>query len=158
MSESKSAGEILFAFDRLDERFNNLELFVQSDVLKRAGKAACEPILAEARALAPRKTGLLERSLHIRKGKAGGGSFSWLVSTSAGFYGGDDYYGAFQEFGWRSGKRKSFTKDAKLRDVRKQNPGEHFLQYAGEEKADEAVDIFFRAITDGINKEFGGSP
>lgn len=69
-------------------------------------RAAAAPILAQAKANAPARTGALRSSLKIRKATSRQGRIRIIVSTSAGDFQGKQYYGAFVEYGHRVGSRK----------------------------------------------------
>ena len=85
---------------------------------KRAIGSACrealKPMLADARSNAPSKTGNLKRSMRIktiRSRKKIGARIT--MSGSSNEYSGKTFYGAFQEFGFKTGSRKGRAQVAK---------------------------------------------
>jgi hypothetical protein len=56
-----------------------------------------------------------------------------VIRLGKGFFRGDEFYGAFQEFGWKAGKRGRFN--------RRSIPGKHFMQRAAERKGRQAGDV-----------------
>jgi HK97 gp10 family phage protein len=80
---------------------------------KKAILGACREsikvIQAEARTLAPSRTGALRRSIKVRAISRSRKRIGVRVTTSAtdNLYSGKTFYGAFQEFGWKTGSRKN---------------------------------------------------
>jgi hypothetical protein len=64
---------------------------------------------------------------------------SVLVSASSKWYSGDEFYAAFQEFGFKAG--------------RTQVEGKHFLQNAAESKKDEAARVVTERLRELIEGE-----
>lgn len=83
-------------------------------------------------------------------------SIWFSVSLSKdGFYSGRAFYGAFQNFGWRAGARKSWKAS-----MRRQIPGKHFMEkaYAScEAKASEGLERRLREGVDEITRELNTS-
>lgn len=77
---------------------------VQKQILRSATRQAAKPVMELARAWAPHETGALERSIKVRalkrsrKNKDTVGA-RVVTSESDNLFQGDQFYGAFQEFG-----------------------------------------------------------
>jgi HK97 gp10 family phage protein len=118
---------------------------------KKAILGACREsikvIQAEARTLAPSKTGAMRRSIKVRSIARSRKRVGVRVTTSASdnMYGGKTFYGAFQEFGWKTGSRKGTAN-------RKQIPGKNFMKQAAGAKKGSALEIFKAKIDDYIRK------
>lgn len=69
------------------------------------------------------------------------------VTTSAtdNLYSGKTFYGAFQEFGWKTGSRKSTG-------ARVQIEGKNFMKRAADAKKDSALSIFREVINAYVRK------
>ena len=119
---------------------------VQRKVISKAVRAGAKPIQAKAKTLAPIKTKILQKSIKVRVSKYVGkrkkkrGEVAINVQTGKGDYKGDTFYGAFQEFGWKAGKRGS--------ENRTEIPGKHYLENAYKAERDAAV----RAIVDELKR------
>lgn len=69
--------------------------------LRKALRAGANVVLRGAKFRAPRKSGLLVKSMKVRAFKRTRKNVvGFTVGTSAGDYKGSDFYGAFQEYGW----------------------------------------------------------
>lgn len=143
------SGLTVEGFKSLEEGLARLTAWQEKSVLKDATKQAAQLIVDEALTLVPVRSGKLKRAIKVRAGKSGPGGVAFLAAYGKKNFLGDEFYGAFQEFGWKTGKRGSKN--------RKQIKGEHFLEYAFEEKKQEALSIMLAAMRDGIEKELGGS-
>lgn len=87
---------------------------MEKKILARAMRDAAKPILADAKRRAPVLTGQLRKSLKIRsisrnrkKGQVG-----VVISTAKGFFKGDEFYGAFHEFGTKKMPARPFIRPA----------------------------------------------
>jgi HK97 gp10 family phage protein len=120
----------------LARRIRALPDDVRNKVLKRAAREAMKPALAVARRNSPKKTGLLRKSL---KSKAQRNKLrGWvgqIIETREGWFGGETFYGAFQEFGWHVGKRRNSLRSrgewggiGGPQDNRKFVEGKHFVE------------------------------
>src|SRR5262245_61194731 len=118
-------------FDAIEAELAKLDAYTQRDTLKAAAKAGAEVVAAGARRNAPRKSGKLVRAIRVRPGRSKNGSFSMLASVGKKFFTGDEFYGGFQEFGHKTGKRGSKN--------RGEVPGEHYMEYAFDELKDQAL-------------------
>jgi len=137
-----------------------------------AREAAKQVLLPVARALAPSDTGLLRRKIKVRAiGRSKNGVGVRIGATEKDFTG-DQFYAAFQELGWRVGKRDKRVMDFQkslrnLRrssieradilanfggDSRKRVPGKKFLQKTAEQKGDQAANVAANKIGDAIIK------
>lgn len=85
------------------------------DMLGKAGvKRAMRPALRAGQkamtqatqAAAPVRTGLVQRNIKTRAMRRSRKHFGMRTVLGEGFYKGKTFYGAFQEFGWKTGPRK----------------------------------------------------
>ena len=134
--------------------------------IRRGTRAAAKIVMPRARQLAPilggklgrdvrgrykqvgrvdkrRTRGLLRRAIRVRATKRSRRYIGAVVTLGEGFFKGETFYGAFQELGWKTGKRGS--------ENRKQIPGKHFMERAAKEKEDEAVRVASEIILQEID-------
>lgn len=101
-------GVIITGDKELDRLLKGLPLKVQKKVSRSATrKAAKDIVLPDAKSRVPVDTGDLEESLSVRAIKRSRTKFGHEVRTKDGFYSGDQFYGAFIEFGTKERKHKS---------------------------------------------------
>ena len=118
----------------------------QKKVVRSALRPALKPVQQKAKQVAKsfKDTGLLARSIKIRSNKRSRRSIGARVTsgTQTTDFGGKAYYGAFQEYGWKSGKRGSGN--------RRQIKGKGFMQRAVRTKSAQALRIYNRKIYSGL--------
>lgn len=117
---------------------------LQRKILRTASRAAAKPVLSAARANAPLRTGRLKSSLKVRAIPKSRVRVGIRVATGAGWFKGKEFYGAFQEFGWKTGSRNS--------DNRRQVEGRHYVEEAYRQAGPGSLGVFTREIVSGINK------
>lgn len=131
-------------------QLTNLPRNIARRVLQKSANMAMKPVLAAARSNAPRKSGQLRRAIKSKTIKRNRrGDIGQRVLTADDWYKGDQFYGAFQEFGWHAGKRtKDVIRAAKLGqpDTRVFIEGTHFVEKAFQTKGDTALRIFLREV------------
>ena len=83
------------------------------------------------------------------------GNVGVRISCSQKDYVGDQYYGAFQEFGWHLGRRVSKAQE----DTRRWREGGHFVQKAYENHGEAALRTFMAEVPREIEQmmAIGGS-
>ncbi len=124
---------------------------------------------------APRATGRLARSIRLRAMKRSRSRVGARITTNAydNLYQGKTFYAAFQEFGWKTGKRvrntdlgikrfkrrtESQVNEATRREGRRrQVPAKSFMKRAAEARKDAALKIYKEEIEAGILKIVGAS-
>lgn len=111
---------------------------------RKALRQVSKPVLADAKANCPVDSGDLKRSLKLRAMKRSRVRIGLQVATGRKWFSGDTYYGAFQEFGWKTGKRGS--------ENRKQIPPKHFVTKAYE-KHKPTIEQAWVAATRGLVEE-----
>lgn len=112
-------------------------------ILRKAMRAGAKVILPAARANAPvGATGAIRKGIRVRAARRSRKYIGIVIVLGKGFFLGDEFYGAFQELGWKTGKRKSSN--------RRQIPGKHFLQRAAEQKGKAAGDVVIARLWQGI--------
>lgn len=149
------AGEIykLEGAQELLARLKVLPSKMPKKIFKKALRAGAKIVLAEAKKNAPVKTGALRKSLKVRAGRAGKNRVSMLVSTRRGDFKGNEFYGAFQEFGWKAGKRKGKHGRAFAGDKRKKIEGKHYIERAYDSKKKAATDAVIAELRAGLDAE-----
>ena len=113
---------------------------------RKALRVGAKVVQAEAKADAPEGTGRTRRAIKVRAGKRRRkGSISLAVIIGKGDFKGVDFYGAFEDFGWHTGKRGS--KD------RRKVEGKHFMERALATKETEAKAVISDQIAEGLDRE-----
>jgi HK97 gp10 family phage protein len=138
------ADEVFAALKALPTKFQN-------QALTKALRAGSKEILPLARRNAPVESGRLRKSLKVttlRQRTKGVKRLDLKTSKDNSLYQGDFFYGAFQEFGWKTGKRKGGG-------VRRQIDGKHFFQNAYEAKGDAASKAVEITLVHWINQYKG---
>ena len=130
----------------LDAKLKDFDGKLAKTIVKRALRAGAKVTLTSARALAPQKTGRLRSAIKVMAGKSRKGYVSITVGIGKKWFEGDEFYAAFQEFGWKSGRRG-------LGDKRKANPGEHYVEGAFDETKHAAVARITEVLREQIEKE-----
>jgi HK97 gp10 family phage protein len=105
----KAGGGVIVTGDKeLDRLLAALTPKLQKKISKDATKKAAKDIvLPEAKSRVPEDTGDLADSLVVRVVKRSRTRIGHMVTTKDGFYEGDQFYGAFIEFGTKERKHKS---------------------------------------------------
>jgi HK97 gp10 family phage protein len=116
--------------------------------IRKALRKAFKPMLASARSLAPAKTGALKKAIKIKAIRTRKG-IALKVSVGGKDYVGDEFYGAFQEFGWKAGPRDS-------EHDRPEVEGKHFLEKAYDRHGEQAKKDTVDGIVDGLEALLGG--
>jgi HK97 gp10 family phage protein len=96
----------------LDRKLQELPDDLQRKVLRDALKAGADPILTDAKASAPVKTGALRASLRATASRSRKHGVTVQVITKDGFFKGEQFYGAFLEYGTRFIKARAFIAGA----------------------------------------------
>jgi HK97 gp10 family phage protein len=138
--------------DKLDRAFQALPRIVQKKVLREGLRPAAKLVKAAAVAKAPKRTGALAGAIKVRAGKRSRkypNSVRVQVAVGKEWFKGDEFYGAFEEFGWKSGRR---VKKGRA-DHRKQIPGRHFIQGAYQDQGEAAKQVAQSKIVEGIERE-----
>lgn len=97
---------------QLLKNLNSLEKKVAKKVLRKALREGSKIFLSAAKSNAPTDTGELKRSLKLRAIKKSRNWAGITVGTSKGDYQGDQYYGAFQEFGTSKIQAKHYLENS----------------------------------------------
>lgn len=145
-------------------------------VIRQALRSGAKPVHAAAitaletdNAQEWEDTGQLRRSIKVRAGKRSRGSISIRVATADGWFKGEEFYGAFREFGHKIGKRAN-NEAIGIRKRKKRNISERqrvkelddsrsevrpykFVEPAYTTAGPQAVTIIEREILAGIERE-----
>jgi len=137
----------------LEKALTALDAKVSRKIAGKALRAGAKPIEQEAKRIAPVKTGALRDAIKIVPGKNKKDYKSVKVAVGGKWFTGDQFYAAFQEFGWKTGKRGARANMKRERDglqPRTQIEGRHYMEAAYAAKATEAVDAIIRELAMGI--------
>ena len=127
-------------------KLEKLEANIQKKILKNALRLAIEPIANAAQARAPIETGALRSAIRVRAmTRMRQGTVGVKVDLRGGVTG-EQFYGSFQEFGFKVGRRA-------LGSQRTQIPGKHFLEIAFNTNKEFALSIFEREVKSAIEQE-----
>lgn len=97
----------LIGAKELDRALSALDSKVARQVAGKALRAGAKIIEDEAKRLAPVKTGALRNAIKLVPGKNRKDYKSVKVAIGQNWFTGDQFYAAFQEFGWKTGARKT---------------------------------------------------
>lgn len=161
---------VLTGDDELNRKLAALTNQQAREAIKKAARPALKPCLQTARRVAPKRSGKLRRSIKIRAIARSRSRIGARVTTSASdnVYSGKTFYGGFQEWGWRVGKRTSnadFGADKGKRrtiaqrlqatarnNTRKKIPGLNFLKKSANSTREECMYLYQTSIKDYIEK------
>lgn len=115
----------------LERELKEVEPKVAKKVVTKALRAGAKVILKAAKSAAPKRTGLLQRSLTVRAAKRKKGRVAFVVQTKGGDFKGKSFYAAFLEYGHKAGSRKLAN--------RKIIPPQPFLSPAFDSAKDDAA-------------------
>jgi HK97 gp10 family phage protein len=132
-------------------RLKELPRNLRKRALQTAARTAMKPVLAAARSGLPTASGALRKAIKSKSWpKNRKGLVGQRVVISDRWFVGDEFYGAFQEFGWKTGKRQS-SKDKQVKE-RKQILGKHFIEAAFQTKGETAMRTFLTEVPKAIEK------
>lgn len=163
-------------YAQVERRLMALPTKVARKVASQAMRAGAKIIQTEAKALAPKDTGALRKSIRVRtakKKKRGEVKFTVTTSSKDNLFKGDQFYGGFQELGYRLGKRSAEvqrlqravrkSRNAGVHSVasaaldsvdkRRRVPGKRFMKRAFNSKGKAAVDLISQQLISGIERE-----
>jgi len=136
---------IMVGDKELNRRLKALATNLGKKIVRKAARPAMKPIHAAAKANAPRRTGLLQKSIKIRAQARSRKWFGVRVTIGKGDYKGKTFYGAFQEYGWKTGKKGS--------ENRKEIEDKHFMKQAFDSHKEQARTIFYAGLRAGLDAE-----
>jgi HK97 gp10 family phage protein len=126
----------------LERKLKALDDKVSKKIVTKALRAGAKIILTAAKTAAPKRLGLLKKSLKVRAAKRKKGNIRFVVQTAYGDFKGETFYSAFLEYGHLAGSRKL--------ESRQPVPAQPFLGPAFESKKDEAAQAITAVIRQGI--------
>lgn len=113
MARKAGTGIAITGDRELDRKLKGMEGKFKKKLSRKATrKAAKEIVLPAAKANAPVGTGDLRKSLVVRTIKRSRSRIGHQVQTKDGFFKGDQFYGAFHEFGTARMKARPFMRPA----------------------------------------------
>lgn len=97
----------------LEKKLMSFEPKLARKVIRKALREAAKPVLAAAKANVPVDEGDLKKSLKVKAlKKRKKGTYTIQVATSDGWFKGDQFYGAFLEFGTSKMAARPFIRPA----------------------------------------------
>lgn len=99
---AKTIKLILTGDAQLDRNLKEFATNAQRRIVKKATRESLRPVLADAKANAPKASGLLRKNIKLRAIKRSRVRIGNQVTVGFQFH---EFYGGFQEWGWRVGKR-----------------------------------------------------
>lgn len=144
----------------LMRRFERLPLATRTRLAAEALEPCASQFADEVERRAPRKSGALARSFRPTPLQVTPDGATISVSARAGWTSGKTFYGAFQELGWRVGKRLRRAGSAARRRLhalrnraRRRVPGKFFVAEAFDARAPEALVTTSERLRDSIERE-----
>lgn len=145
----------------LDKLFQTLPKRVQKKVLRKPLREAVKAVKPGVEAKTPVKSGKLKKSYKVRAGKRSRrrkDQVNVVLLTGKDLFKGAEFYGAFQELGFKLGSRKQIHKVLGPRglikvDPRRQIPGKHFMKEGMKAREAQAKQIALEGIKEGIIRE-----
>ena len=118
--------------------------------IRKGCRAGAKITQRAAKQIAPRKTGLLAKSIKVRAIKRSRTKVGVMVTTgsSSNLFTGKTFYGAFQEWGWKVGKRPGKGSP----DARRKVQGKFFLKKAANSTSGEVGRVASETMRTEIEK------
>lgn len=147
------------------KKLKRLERKDAKQVIMRSARTAMRPVMKAAKGYAPvGETGNLRKSIKLRALKRNRkGNIGVRVAISDQWFVGKMFYGAFQEFGWHSGKRDKSLRWSRQwhgigteKDERPWNEGQHFMEEAYRLHGQGAMRRFMDEVPKEIEKKMAG--
>jgi HK97 gp10 family phage protein len=156
----------------LSEMLRKLTKAEFKSAVQTGAKKAMSPVQKTARSLAPKRTGKLKRAIRVRVLKRSRVRVGARVTVGHhdNMFKGRTFYAAFQEYGWKAGKRAS-NQDlgvakrkrrtaaqreeiASMNSSRKAVRGKRYLERATKSNYDTVISLFRVEVVGGIHKVF----
>lgn len=144
----------------VEQRLRAIDKKVRTKVISKATRAGAKVIQRRAQSNAPVRSGKARKAIKVRAAKYVGGKgnrrrkkrgeVAFDVRLGAGNFTGETFYGAFQEFGWKTGRRN--PKGKRKQQPRRQIPGLHFMERAGKQGETEAVTVINAETIRGLDE------
>jgi len=96
----------------LEKKLLSFEPKLGRKIIRQALRAGAKVIHTAAKANVPVDTGALKQSLKVKAMRKRRHSYGVMVATSDGWFKGDEFYGAFLEFGTSKMPAKPFVRPA----------------------------------------------
>lgn len=92
---------------KVNALLKGLPIVMQRKIIREAARESIKPLLPLAQLAAPRRSGALERSMAVRAVVRSRKRIGARITNRQGnLFKGREFYGGFQEWGWKTGKRK----------------------------------------------------
>jgi HK97 gp10 family phage protein len=161
---------IVTGSEELNRKLADLKGSKAKQAIRKASREALRPVAAAAKANAPRRTGLLAQSIKVRALKRSRVRVGSQVTANGANkkFNGRQFYGGFQEYGWKAGRRaknadigaatgarrtKSQKSEiAKRNNARRKIDGTEFMARAAKDKKELALQIYAAETTRWIHE------
>lgn len=147
---AKSVTVVLTGDKKVNRMLREISGTQGKSVIRKAARAGIKVVLPAAKRYAPSRTGLLRRNIKVRTLRRSRTRVGARITIGAESFQGKTFYGAFQEWGWRVGKRQGLTKAALA--TRPKVPGKFFLKRAADSKRNSALIVYHAAIKRGVEE------
>jgi HK97 gp10 family phage protein len=133
---------VLTGDSALNAKLNELTSKQAKEAIRKAARPALQGTLAAARSLAPKRTGRMAKNIKIRAITRSRSRVGMRVTLSKqGDYSGKAFYGAFINYGRKTGSRRQSSLRRQPKE-RRQIEGTRFLNKAAEQTRASAVRIY----------------
>jgi HK97 gp10 family phage protein len=151
---------IITGDETLNMKLNLMRSQDAKKAIRQASRKALRPVKAAVKRETPKQSGKLRRSFRIRTMKRSRLRVGARLTTSAAdsLFQGKQYYGAFQEFGWKAGrrvtnadlgasrrKRRTTSQQQLAKNLnasRREVPAKNFIKRGAEGAKDAAIGIY----------------
>jgi len=128
-----------------DRAIQELGKNISKKIMRKAMRESLKPVQQACKQNAPVDKGDLRKAIKIKAMKKSRKGFGVKVEIGEGDFKGDTFYGAFQEYGWKTGKRGS--------ENRHEIKGKGFMRKSFDETKESAKEDALNKIKIGIEAE-----
>jgi len=159
-----------FQVRALQRMLENVPKKLRNKILRQELRKGAKILVPPSKAATTVRTGTLRRAVKVRAQKRSQKSVGVFVGYSEKGFTGDTFYGAFLEWGWRGGRRKSgkevlggrkkrrFTQEQRdavqaVNDSRVKNPGRFFLTRVANRRGPAVLTSVIKAVSKRVETE-----
>lgn len=128
-----------------DNAIKELGKNLSKKIMRKSMREALKPVQQACKQNAPVDRGNLKKAIKIKAMKKSRKGFGVKVEIGEGDFKGDTFYGAFQEWGWKTGKRGS--------ENRHEIKGKGYMRKGFDETKESAKEDAIKKIKKGIEAE-----
>lgn len=155
---------------QINAMLKELPKSVQRKFVRKAARPAVKAVLPSVKREAPRSIGALVKSLAVRSLRKSRVRIGLMITTREGWFKGKTFYGAFQEWGWKTGSRTGMRGHRtkydevtqtisgragryRLKGERRKIPGKFYAKKATDSNREYALEIYRRGLREMIEEE-----